>query len=413
MTSLASISPLRQRADYTYRYNRKTERHGWLRLTPAYSVRVVEELLEPVQGSLRVLDPFCGTATTALSAACHGHDAITTDINPFLVWLGRAKTDCYSPGAIKRTRDACTHVIEQVRSQKDRQAKAPAIHNIERWWSATALSFLCRLQQAINDFTVDGSQENTLLKVAFCRTLIACSNAAFNHQSMSFKKTSQEKFDFEVDYVEIFESDVAFVLDGAVENPEGNAEIVLHDARNLELLEAEEFDLVITSPPYANRMSYIRELRPYMYWLGFLLDARSAGDLDWLAIGGTWGIATSRLNEWKPDDGSYTSPELENILAKVACPNNTNGELLSRYIHKYCVDMGQHFHGLRDKLTRGARLHYIVGNSTFYGELLSVERIYAHMMQELGFSNVSIRPIRKRNSKKELVEFDVSARWNP
>jgi len=413
MTRLATIEPLRQRADYTYKYNRQTKRHGWLRLTPAYSVRVVEELLEPVQRNLRVLDPFCGTATTALSAACHGHDAVTTDINPFLVWLGRAKTDCYSPAVIERTRAAYSCVIKQVLDKQERQTLAPAIHNIERWWSATALSFLCRLQQAIADCTEDGSQENTLLKVAFCRTLIACSNAAFNHQSMSFKQILQEGFDFKIDYVDLFETDVDFVLGGASENPEGSADIMLHDARNLEQLEAEKFDLVITSPPYANRMSYIRELRPYMYWLGFLSDARSAGDLDWLAIGGTWGIATSRLNEWKPDNSAYTSPELESTLAKVACPNNGNGVLLAKYIHKYCVDMGKHFYGLRHKLANDAKLHYIVGNSTFYGELLSVERIYAHMMQELGFSDVSIRPIRKRNSKKELVEFDVSARWNP
>jgi len=413
MTSIAVATSLRQRADYTYKYNRKTARHGWLRLTPAYSVRVVEELLDPVQTSLRVLDPFCGTATTALSAACHGHDAITTDINPFLVWFGRAKTDCYSFEVIKSTRDACTLIIEQIRNKRGKMVEAPAIHNIERWWSATALSFLCHLQQAINDCTEDSSQENTLLKVAFCRTLIACSNAAFNHQSMSFKKTSQEELCFEIDYFDLFESNVDFVLDGAEENPEGKAEIILHDARNLEKLNAEKFDLVITSPPYANRMSYIRELRPYMYWLGFLANARSAGDLDWLAIGGTWGIATSRLTEWQPNYGAYTSTELEEILAKVACPSNANGVLLAKYIHKYCVDMGRHFDGLRQKLANGARVHYIVGNSTFYGELLSVERIYAHMMQEQGFSDVTIRPIRKRNSKKELVEFDVSAYWNP
>ena len=27
-------------------------------------------------------------------------------------------------------------------------------------------------------------------------------------------------------------------------------------------------------------MSYIRELRPYMYWLGYLTDARQAGQMD-------------------------------------------------------------------------------------------------------------------------------------
>ena len=56
-------------------------------------------------------------------------------------------------------------------------------------------------------------------------------------------------------------------------------------------------------------------------------------------------------------------------------------------------------------------VHYIVGNSTFYGVLLPVERIYAAMFEQLGFEDIRCRAIRKRNSKKELFEFDVSARW--
>ena len=89
--SSVSRDDLRQRADYTHKFNAKTGRHGWLRLTPAYSVKVVEEMMRQYEKPLRVLDPFCGTATTALSAAYHGHEGVTTDINPFLVWLGQIK----------------------------------------------------------------------------------------------------------------------------------------------------------------------------------------------------------------------------------------------------------------------------------------------------------------------------------
>ena len=46
----------------------------------------------------------------------------------------------------------------------------------------------------------------------------------------------------------------------------------------------------------------------------------------------------------------------------------------------------------------------------FYGILVPVERIYAEMLAQLGFADIRCRPIRKRNSKKELIEFEVSAR---
>ncbi len=91
---------LRQRSDYTHRFNVRTGRHGWLRLTPAYSVKVVEETIKRYGRSLNVLDPFCGTGTTALSAANHGHDAATTDINPFLTWLARVKMAHYSAASL-------------------------------------------------------------------------------------------------------------------------------------------------------------------------------------------------------------------------------------------------------------------------------------------------------------------------
>ena len=103
MTQLV-FEELRQRADYTHKFNTKNNRHGWLRLTPAYGVRVVEELLANERPNLRVLDPFCGTATTALCASYHGHTAVTTDINPFLVWLGTAKAAVYSPQTIENSR---------------------------------------------------------------------------------------------------------------------------------------------------------------------------------------------------------------------------------------------------------------------------------------------------------------------
>jgi len=77
------------------------------------------------------------------------------------------------------------------------------------------------------------------------------------------------------------------VLHGAKDNPYGSSKVVLGDARDLAQEADGLFDLVITSPPYANRMSYIRELRPYMYRLGYLDDGRDAGELDWSTIGGT------------------------------------------------------------------------------------------------------------------------------
>ena len=148
-----------------------------------------------------------------------------------------------------------------------------------------------------------------------------------------------------------------------------------------------------------------------MYWLGYLVSGREASELDWLTIGGTWGVATSRLVDWSASDSYWTPKALEEVLSDISHGKNKNGMLLANYVAKYCEDMSRHFSGLRQVLNPGARLHYIVGNSTFYGVLVSTEQVYASMLRQYGFEDVAVQAIRKRNSKKALIEFDVSATW--
>ena len=400
---------LKQRSDYTHKFNAQAGRRGWLRLTPAYSVKMVEEIIGRYGEGLNVLDPFCGTGTTALSAAYYSHIAATTDINPFLVWLAQAKTARYSRSALEAALNQGHQAIDLVERGSIESAPEPSIYKIERWWSKKAREFLCALKGAIIRIDPDRSQASDLLKIAFCRTLIEISNAAFNHQSMSFK--DEIKTAVQCEFKQVFFDNLSFIVEGACDNPSGDAEIILGDARNLHDALENKFDLVVTSPPYANRMSYIRELRPYMYWLGYLANGRDAGNLDWTAIGGTWGTATSRLMEWKRDKNSWFPRELDGVLGRIADKENANGALLARYVEKYCSDMALHFSSLRRILNEGARIHYIVGNSTFYGNLVETEQVYAKMLKEFGFIDVEAAAVRKRNSKKELFEFDISATW--
>jgi hypothetical protein len=147
-----------------------------------------------------------------------------------------------------------------------------------------------------------------------------------------------------------------------------------------------------------------------MYWLRFLEVARTAGEMDWKAIGGTWGIATSRLTTWSP--GNKLLPEaLIRTVDRIAATGSKNAPVLSKYVFKYFYDMHLHFSTLPNVLEPGAMLHYIVGNSSFFGEMVDTPGILIESMQMLGYDNPSMKIIRKRNSNKALFEYDVTARW--
>jgi hypothetical protein len=150
-------------------------------------------------------------------------------------------------------------------------------------------------------------------------------------------------------------------------------------------------------------MSYIRELRPYMYWLGFLRDGRHAGELDWQAIGGTWGIATSKLSSWQTERQPKLD-RLSSLVRKIA----RRSEVLSRYVERYFCDMDEHVAGLAQVLARGARAHYVVGNSKFFDVVVPAERLFADLFELHGLRRVKIDVLRRRTSKKELFEYLVS-----
>jgi hypothetical protein len=407
----------RQNAYLTFKANSGVGRHGWLRLTPAYSVRLVREHVAALSADSVVVDPFSGTGTTALAAAEHGCHGQSLDINPFLIWLGNVKLRNYGLEEIDLAKGLARSVLVTARENLgDRNHWQPRLHNIDRWWDGGALSALKALRSSLDSQKIAPQTSLDLLDIAFCRTLISSSNAAFNHQSMSFREddSRNDQLDFDFDHSEKvlhqYAHEASVVLESASHPLPGAGQVLLGDAREMDTPGLAQCNLLFTSPPYANRMSYIRELRPYMYWLRHLDLASDAGDLDWHAIGGTWGTATSRLLTWRPVDDMPLRSEICQVRDAMIRDGGKNGPLLANYVDKYFTDMWDHFQAAFKHVVSGGRATYVIGNSTFYGHLVPSEQWYADLLREAGFVDVTIKPIRKRNSNKALYEYEVSAR---
>ena len=401
-----------QNAHLTFKGNAGVARHDWLRLTPAYSYSLVKRSLSNVDPSSVILDPFAGTGTTGLVAAEYGMRAKLLDLNPFLVWLVRTKCRNYSHSEIRAARQQSIVVLDHTALSNGQDISVPPIHRIERWWDAETLDRLALLKYSIKDLST-GSPQDDLLWIAFCRVMIAMSNAAFNHQSMSFRDTSGLQYGLFTcearshEVSERFDSEVKSILESAANNLSGAVAVSQDDARVMDSIADGTVDVIHTSPPYPNRMSYIRELRPYMYWLGYLTNSRQAGELDWQAIGGTWGVATSRLSTWDATAHLPLGNELSSLLQQITASGKPNARLLAKYVHKYFYDMLDHFKEAYRVMKSGGRATYIVGNSSYYGNIVPAERWYAILLTAVGFKDVTVEVLRKRNSNKKLFEFKV------
>ena len=350
-----------------------------------------------------MLDPFCGTGTTLLTCAELGIAGATLDVNPFLVWLARAKTAKYSAKSLTR---AETLVAEMSRAALARGNAPwlPALFQIEKWWAKPALHALGRAFAVLQHSDAD-TPGRDLAKLAFCRSLITSANVSFGHQSMSFAPHGATAPNARQVSVALREAFTPIAKAAAIALPTSARRVHLGDARTVaDHVGNTLFGTVVTSPPYANRMSYVRELRPYMYWLGYLEQPSDAGELDWQAIGGTWGSATSRVAAWQ---SKHKSPldDLEAITSRIA----DHSDVLARYVAKYFVDMLLHVKSLSAVVARRGEVHYVVGNSKFFDVLLPVERIFAQIFERCGFHRATVTTLRKRTSKPELFEYLVSA----
>ncbi len=397
----------------TFKANLNNGRHGWLRLTPAYSWQLVKHLIDNTEirneGTV-ILDPFCGSGTTALLCAQHGIRCDAVDINPFLVWLANVKCALYREQDIQLAESLSDSLLEAA-PRDNHSCWAPPIRDIHKWWTPQTLEALSWLFENLQ--TVEEEPARNLLKVAFCQVIIETALVSFGHQSLSFRKLPMQPIHASVTQqtrqyvINLFRQHVKTITLSARQHVYQTARIIRGDARYLsQILPLKRYTMVITSPPYPNRMSYIRELRPYMYWLGFLKDSRQAGEMDWESIGGTWGRATSMLMKWKPNPSlAIPWPGFKQIVSRI----RARSELLARYLEKYFEDVLLHLESILAVTKPGARVFYVVGNSKFYDTLVPVEQIYAQLLAEVGFTNVSVHVLRKRSSKRELYEYLVCA----
>ena len=145
-----------------------------------------------------------------------------------------------------------------------------------------------------------------------------------------------------------------------------------------------------------------------MYWLDYLKTSDDASNLDWGTIGGTWGAATSRLSTWERKTDLLPDYLLE-TAKNIAAGDNKSAGLMANYVLKYFDDMVLHMQSAYNNIKVGGTVHYIVGNSNFYGNVIPSDRIYKDILSKIGFHDEKVEIVRKRNCNKALYEYWISA----
>lgn len=392
--------------------------HRWFRLTPSFGPDLVRQILSEVEaqrGEL-VLDPFSGAATTLIEAQLLGYEALGFEINPFLHFVGETSLNW------QLDTHAVTTTLNQVEKKFRRVQPSvsfdnlvangltiPTIHNPTRWWRKDVLVALLVLKQAIRDCKCDDAVR-ACLTLGLAGALVPdLTNVTLGRLQLHFIDRSEEQIDVLASFTRKMREMIQDIeqVRGLGQRPRAN--LFLQDATKLNgFCPPKPVSVVITSPPYPNRYSYVWNTRPHLYFFDFFSVPKEASDLDVRTIGGTWGTATSMLAK-----GTIPPihPAVESVAGSVIEEIRKRDNLMANYVMRYFNLLAEQICSLVPILSDNARLAYVVGCSTIKDVYVETDVLLGRLLEELGLGIrlMKIERIRKRNSGKDLHESIVYA----
>ncbi len=392
--------------------------HRWYKLRPSFAPLLVESIYENNgKDAKKIIDPYSGAGTTVLTAKAMGVASYGIELNPFLAEFTKRATDwSTSPDeldtASAEVLKAFRRIIKKIDGlslddvEKRLKIERPKIHNVLRWWRPDVLSVLLAFKSVLRSLAPE-STEHRIAWIVLSTVCIDVANIKRLHPTLSFFDRSGEVIDTDRlvrekvvvvadDLKQVFSkrSKKAVVCQGDASDPANYPKFTSPVA-------------LITSPPYANRYSYVWETRPHLYMMDLIDEARESGNLDLKAPGGTWGIATSTLQK------GLIPPEyesIEKVLGDALRGLDEHSVMMANYVRRYFNMMGDHLATVGKALPSGSTVSYVVGNSRIKGEEIDTQGCLTHLMAETGLLEPTrVVVFRRRIGRRDLFEVTSMA----
>jgi hypothetical protein len=368
-----------------------------------------------------VLDPFMGTGTTLIHCKMHKIDSIGVEINPVFYEIAKASTQWDLD--LLELEEKIELYLKQVEFQSHEAKEIPLelfparlgiglpkIYNMSRWWREDVLKDLLIAKTVL-------SKESLLPEFRqFLRTGLMCilvdvANIAHKHPTLTFVDRSKDK----IDVIATLRLQLHKMLKDIKEvqrlKSSAKTQVILGDSTELSsLIPKNEVSCVITSPPYPNRISYVWETRPHLYFFEIFKEPIEAGLLDCKTIGGTWGKATSILQDGEISACCDVIQEVVGPICNTIRKHNEadpRANLMANYVMKYFNMMYKHLQELAFVARANCRCAYVVGNSRIKGVDVPTDTILGNMFESLSFKVKRIVRIRKRIGRRNIYEAIV------
>jgi len=420
-----SRNPFLSRRVVSYQGNRNVPGFRWMKYKEGFSRDLVEYLIEQ-ENPKSVLDPFAGICTTPLVASRRGCQATGIEIMPVGILAGEAIASAANglhPDVFNRTASA---LLKDIRTQKS------ASEHVFRHVAITKGAFpaetekeIARARQFLSGLEKDGIY--SLLQLACLSVLEEASFTRKDGQYLRWDRRGKRgKSTFDLGPVPRFSTalkrrlaDIAEDISILKEQFSGESPKLCTGSclKMLKDIPAGAFDMVITSPPYANRYDYTRTYALELAWMGFdqkaftvlrqkLLSATVENKTKREELASHYGsnrkifdLATQMF------DNQGAVHEVLDILQTRRSELSNSGVLT--LIQGYFFEMAIIIAELGRIVRPGGVVFMVNDNVRYHGEDLPVDFILADFAEAAGFHCDSIWTLHrgKGNSSQQMARF--------
>lgn len=397
--------------------------HDWYRFVLSFPPHLVQDYLRKfgISQQQQVLDPFCGTGTTAVECKKLGIPSFGTEANPMAWFAGSVKLDWTpDPDEFLAVASRIAEATEKTLKRKPTSLKKLPEES-EKIILTNSISPLPLHKTLVLLNKIERSEDksyNRHFRLAFAKAVVgSISNLRFGPEV----GVSKPKDDAPV--VQSWMKEVAEIAEDLrylQTLEQAPATIYQADSRQLgQVIQPNSIDAVFTSPPYPNEKDYTRTTRLESVLLGFIHNKTELRALkQGLIRSNTRNVYKADTDDLWVANHSKIQKIAEDIEKRRIELGKTSGfeRMYARTTKLYFGGMAKHLAGLRHVLRPGAHLGYVVGDQASYLRIMiCTGQLLAEIAEDLGYEVISIDLFRTRlatATREQLREEVVVLRWS-
>ena len=347
-----------------------------------------------------VLDPMMGSGTTIVEALTERRRAVGFDIDPLSVRLVQAKTLPLNVQEVSaKGREVVNVALKHMRdtSSLDRRLKSFFDENtknfIDFWFLPSTQRELMALVLAIQE--IDNVIIRRFMELTFSSIIVTKSGGVSIARDLAHTRPHRDLTKVPKNAIEQFSIRLRknTISMAQLDADTGRPLVSFGDAKRIPLA-SESVDLIVTSPPYANAIDYMRAHKFSLVW--FRRSVAELGELRAAYIG------SERVGR----NGYGQLPKTADRVITTIEPLDRSK---ARILRKYFLEMGDALSEMYRVLKQDAAAVVVVGTSVMRGTNVQTHRCLADVASQQGFEVVGIgRRALDRNRRMMPARFGKS-----